>query len=162
MLTQIELKKLLHYNPETGIFIRLTRTRRIRSGAIAGGLDKCGYLIITINKKNYKAHRLAFLYVNGKFPEKDIDHINRIKSDNRMCNLREATQSQNQKNKSLYKNNKSGYKGVHWDGCNKRWVAQARINNIQQRLGSFKAIDEAVIAYQEFAKQKHGDFYCAK
>jgi len=109
MITQQELKELLHYNPETGIFTRKTKVNRNKViGSIAGTTDFHGYVAIAIDGKKYKAHRLAWLYMYGKFPDNCIDHINNITTDNRIVNLRDATLSQNQCNKKINVNNSSG------------------------------------------------------
>jgi len=114
ILTQNRLKELLEYNPETGLFIRKkTTASNAQVGNIAGFLNKhTGYKSIHIDGKEYYCHRLAFLYMNGFLPEKQVDHINRIKDDNRWINLRNATSTENLQNTSLRKSNKSGEKGV--------------------------------------------------
>ena len=117
-LTQKRLKELLHYDPETGIF---TRIKKVRGGLgenpnEAGSIKtKHDYRIIGIDNKSYKASRLAFLYMEGYFPENIVDHKNRIKSDDRYKNLRQVTQQCNVKNCSIRKNNKSGVSGVFWE-----------------------------------------------
>jgi hypothetical protein len=157
MLTQVELKELLHYDPETGLFTRLVNRAKFRVGEVAGWEESHGYTHIGINKKGYKAHRLAFLYMTGKFPEGDVDHINGKKDDNRWCNLREATRSQNLFNRGAQKNNKLGIKGVTlYQG---KYMASGTSNGKQKYLGCFMTEEEASKAYQEFAKQTQGEFY---
>lgn len=87
MITQQRLKELFEYTPDTGLFIRKIRVGNQIAGNIAGSLKKDGYVYIKIDSKPYKAHRLAFLYMEGYMPE-EVDHINRDCSDNRWCNLR--------------------------------------------------------------------------
>lgn len=111
MLTQERLKELFEYRPETGEFIRKVSRGRGKAGSVAGTSDKDGYIIIGIDRERYKAHRLAFLYMDGKIPE-EVDHKNRITWDNRWDNLRDTTSSENNKNRTTYSN--SGYLGVSW------------------------------------------------
>lgn len=92
-LTQKRLKKLLYYNPDTGIFTWKINSRRSLKDAPAGNLHPSGYIRIGIDSKEYRAHRLAFLYMEGYIPENDVDHINRVRDDNRWKNLRELVDS---------------------------------------------------------------------
>ena len=102
MITQYRLKELLDYNPETWIFIWK------RTNAIAGHADKInGYVVIWIDKKKYRAHRLVWLYMYWKFPEQLIDHINGIKTDNRLVNLRDISNRDNLQNKARYRRGNS-------------------------------------------------------
>jgi len=158
LLTQERLKELLEYNPDTGIFI----WRKTRGGAHKGrvtGRHKCnGYLEIKIDYRLYRAHRLAWLYIYGKFPNNLIDHINCVTDDNRIANLREATNSQNQMNRKGFKNNKSGYKGVSFHKKANKWKAQISINNVNTYLGSFDNKEDAAEAYRKASALLHGDF----
>ena len=157
MLTQTELKRQLHYNPETGIFTRLVSTnRRIKVGDIAGSKHPTGYMQISINKNTYRSHRLAWLYVHGTFPKKEIDHINGVKYSNWILNLREANNQQNKFNRGAYKNNTTGFKGVCVRG--NRWRAQARLNGKMQYLGYFTTPELASQVYQAFAINNHTEF----
>ena len=161
-LTQEELKNKLHYSPDTGVFTWLYPTSRgKKEGSVAGYLGVMKYRQIMIRGRAYLEHRLAFLYMTGSFPKKDTDHINRIRNDNRWCNLREATRSENCMNMSLRKDNSSGYRGVSWCTKDKRWIAQSKINKKYRRLGAFHTAIDASNAYQEFIKIHHGDFYNA-
>jgi hypothetical protein len=154
-LMQEELKQKLNYNPETGLFSWLIKpSDKIKLGSVAGSLDKDGYVIITLNAKKYRAHRLVWFYVYGKWPENEIDHINRIPRDNRIINLREATDQENQFNRGEQKNNTSGYKGVSWNKQNKKWLANIRVNCKTIYLGYFDDIQEASKAYRK-AKEKY-------
>lgn len=160
MLTQIELKRHLHYDPETGIFTRLiSNSNIVKVGSIAGSKNHKGYLQIQINSKVYGAHRLAWLYVNGEFPVNQTDHINCIKDDNRIVNLRDANSSQNKLNVGANKNNTSGFKGVAFHKEANKWVAQAWLNGKKHYLGLFTTPELASVSYQAFATKHHGEFY---
>lgn len=148
-LTQELLKKFLDYNPDTGIFTWKARyITNIKVGSIAGGVqgtlpDK-GYRVITLLGTNYSAHRLAWLYVYGNFPDKQIDHINHNRDDNRIANLREVSNHTNMKNKSKYTTNTTGYSGVEQHGNN--WKARIGVNGTKVLLGVFRTIEEAIAA----------------
>lgn len=162
MLNQEELKELLHYDPDTGIFTWLKPSQGRRKNRIAGCLNNNGYRVIRINKKLYLAHRLSWLYMTGEFPINEIDHKNMNKNDNRWDNLRKATHSQNQMNSKKYKNCKSGFKGVCWHKRDKKWEASIKKNGIQKHLGYFNTPEEASEVYKKAAKKIHGDFYFEK
>ena len=161
-LTQERLKELFSYNPETGVFIRRIATcNRVKSGSIAGSFSSQGYKQIRIDYKKYLSHRLAWLYVHGVWPINQIDHINHVKDDNRIANLRLATRSQNQWNQKKCYNNTSGYKGVCWQKQDKKWRAQIWVNGKCKNLGNYKDIKEAAKAYEKAAVKYHSEFACA-
>ena len=148
ILTQERLKELLSYDPETGVFVRIkTTSKKIKIGAVAGTLHPSGYRYIKINRKQFREHRLAWLYITGEFPPNEIDHINRIKNDNRFVNLRAATHSENAHNQGINCVNTSGYKGVYYHKRDKQWRAKIKLNNVSTYLGSFLTPEEASGAY---------------
>lgn len=112
---------------------------------IAGYIDDKGYISINIDYKRYRAHRLAWLYVEGYWPEYEIDHINMVKTDNRWCNLRHVSHYCNTKNVHKKSNNKSGVVGVCYDKNFKKWRSQITINNEFKYLGSYVNFDDAVM-----------------
>jgi len=143
-LTQNRLKDVLFYNQETGLFFWKKKTgHKVIVGKKAGGNSR-GYRSIGVDGDRYFAHRLAWLYVYGYFPENDIDHINRIKRDNRIKNLREVSSQCNLRNTGNRKNNTSGIKGVSWDERTKRWIPQITINKKNRQGGYYKHFDDAV------------------
>lgn len=158
MITATRLRKLFHYDPESGVFSRLAGGRGIRCGVPAGSLDGCGYRQITVDGKNYKAHRLAWLYMTGKWPVEQIDHINMARSDNRWKNLREATSSQNRANSRGLITSKSKMKGVTWHPRGGKWQAQITVNRKTVYLGVFADPADAHDAYSEAAKKHFGKF----
>jgi hypothetical protein len=148
-LTQDKLKELLDYNPDTGIFTWKERISNIKQGTIAGKYDKNWYVVITINNKKYLAHRLAWLYMEGYFPENQIDHIDRNKSNNKWANLREVSQVCNSRNSKLSKRNKSGIRGVTWDKERKKWQVNIRANKKNITLGRYDSkVDAAKARWQ--------------
>lgn len=140
ILTQQILKNILKYDKYTGIFTWLINIKKIKFGDIAGSITKNGYTQIMIDGKNYKAHRLAWLYVLGKWPENDIDHKDRNKSNNIWENLRDVTRSLNMLNTGLRIDNTSGVTGVSYVTSRKMW--QADYCGI--RLGIFDSKEEAI------------------
>jgi len=160
ILTQAELKEQLHYNPETGIFTWIISKQGFNANKLAESKTSCGYIRICVNRTSYKAHRLAFLYMTGSMPINEIDHINRIRNDNRWCNLREATSSENSKNMKKYANNTTGFTGVYKHLRGKK-VYQAYANDKGKRksLGYFFTALEASESYQKYVKSIHGEFY---
>ena len=146
MITQIRLRELLRYAPETGEFTWKVSHPRAKAGAVAGTTDHYGYVVIRLDGHLYKAHRLAWLYVQGVWPSKNIDHINRIKNDNRMENLRLADQSINMHNVDVRVNSKSGVAGVTWRADRKKWNARIKVGYKNFNLGLFDDMAAAVAA----------------
>jgi hypothetical protein len=155
MITQKELKDRLEYNKETGEFFAINGNSRWAKGRKVGTLHSTGYVFINIQGKVYKAHRLAWLYEKGKFPEGVIDHINRNKSDNRFCNLREIEITHNAENNPLKKSNTSGFPGVSFSKQMKRWRARITYGYKEKHLGYFQTAEDAYKAYQSAASKYH-------
>ena len=146
-ITAEKLRELLHYDPETGIFTRKVSTSNsVKVGDITGCPSGPGYLLISVRSRRYQAHRLAWLYVYGEWPKDQLDHINRIRTDNRIANLRDVTQKQNHQNRSKPSNNTSGHTGVYWDKRDSKWRAEIKHNQKHIYLGYFTDIEEAVAA----------------
>lgn len=159
MLTLHRLKELLSYDVETGIFQwRQVTSNRISVGSAAGTVNSKGYLIISIDGQRYRAHRLAYLYMTGDMPEDQIDHMNNVKTDNRWCNLREASNSQNHMNRWLQVNNTSGEKGVVFHKPSGRWTARVKVNGKLHSLGYYDDKDDAIQIVRQERKRLHGDF----
>lgn len=156
-----ELKRTYNYNPDTGFFTRILKTTyRNNIGDIAGENAKdVDYVGVYINKRNYVAHRLAWLYMTGDWPKDQIDHINRIRNDNKWSNLRECTQAQNVRNTASGKKNKSGYKSVHWRAGAKKWMASITFKGELIKLGLFECRHDAARAYNAKAKELDSDFF---
>jgi hypothetical protein len=154
-LTQFELKKRLSYNEETGLFDRVFP----KNTPVGATVNDEGYLNILVNNQLHRAHRLVWLYVHGVFPTKYIDHINGIRNDNRLINLREVSNTENLHNQKIRLTNTSGFKGVSWSKQRQKWQAQCCVNYIKTHLGYFDTPEEASKVYNDFAKIAHGRFY---
>lgn len=145
--SQTFLLKFFSYDPDTGVLTRrLPISASCLAGDVVGTPNKKGYLMTQISRKGHMVHRLIWTYVYGFSPSLHIDHINRIKSDNRLSNLREVTNVQNCLNSSLSKRNKSGIKGVSFFEKNNCWIAAIGIGGKSKYLGSFKTKEEAAVA----------------
>lgn len=150
MLTKIKLQSVLSYDEETGIFKWLIdASTRARSGSVAGTVDCDGYTVIRISGVGYKAHRLAWLYVHGFWPEKAIDHINQLKRDNSIRNLREASVSENNQNITPPNScSTSGLRGVSWFEQYGKWKGTFQILGKKFFVGYFDDKHEAYEAVQ--------------
>ena len=154
MLTQERLKELLHYDPETGFFTRIKSTCNVNKvGVRCGALHHSGYIELMVDSKNYRAHRIAWLYMTGEFPKHYIDHINGVKNDNRFCNLRDVTKQTNAQNEiRARKHNSTKFLGVSKRG--NKFHSTITINGKHKHLGFFNTAEEAHAAYIE-AKRIH-------
>lgn len=153
--TPEELRQLLDYDPATGVLTWKARsgddreTRRFNTN-FAGRPANCkftsGYMRVCIRREGFLAHRVAWAISHGSWPETPIDHINGVKSDNRLSNLRQATPAQNAKNRTLNKNNRSGCSGVVWRERHQHWQANIRSAGKTIHLGVFSAKFDAILA----------------
>lgn len=156
-LSQDVLKEHLHYSSETGIFIRkITNSNRAKVGDIAGCKDSDGYISIGINGKQYKAHRLAWLYMTGELPKDMIDHKDGVRDNNRFDNLRQATNGQNLQNQiKPHNNNTTGFLGVSFNKINRNYAAHISIDGKLTYIGSFATPEEASEAYLTKKRETH-------
>jgi hypothetical protein len=153
-----KLRKILSYDPETGVFRwKVYRHATVGIGSIAGTVNKRGYVMIGTGGRVYQAHRLAWYYVTGLWPEHEIDHRNHVKTDNRFANLREATKTENNRNRR-FKLGKSGFKGVAYNEQIKKWNARIWQRGRSKILGAFDSAEEAHQAYRAAANEMHGEF----
>lgn len=143
-ISQNKLKELLKYDPDTGNFIWLANCPfNLKPQTRAGYRNSQEYVMITIRGTAYSAHRLAWLYMTGRWPKNQIDHINHIRFDNRFENLREVTLQENHQNLSINIRNKTGVLGVSWDKNRLRWRARIGIGGKDISLGFTKNFNEA-------------------
>jgi hypothetical protein len=156
-ITATELRDLLGYDPETGVFRwKESRGSRAVVGAEVGSDDLYGYKTVRLNKKSYKLHRLAWLHVYGAWPSGDIDHINGTRSDNRIANLRDVPRKVNLENQRNAQNNQStGILGVYFDKRKKVFYSRISMNNKSIHLGSYPTAEQAQDAYLTAKRQMH-------
>jgi hypothetical protein len=157
-LTADRVRELLHYDPATGKFTWKVCRGPKRAGDIAGWLSLRGYKYITLDGRDYSAHRLAWLYTHGSWPDGDLDHENRNKADTRIAKLRLATCSQNLAN--TLGRSPSGYKGVSWSKTESKFVASITVSRKLHRLGAFSCPKEAHASYCEAALKHFGEYAC--
>ncbi len=153
-LTLARLKELFEYDVESGLFVRAKAIRGASKGQVAGGGNGRGYIRLVIDGHGVLAHRLAWFYVHGQWPDGEIDHINRVPNDNRIENLRVATRSENLINKGLDSRNTSGVTNVTFDGKRNRWTAQVRRHGRQYNLGRFADKDQAIEVVSRFKAEQ--------
>ena len=155
----IAISQKVLYCPDSG---DLTWKSGRLKGKPAGRLHKSsGYMRVIVNGKEHRSHRIAFLLMHKRWPA-FVDHINGIRTDNRACNLREATKAENCRNSKLQTNNSSGHPGVHWVKSKKRWRASIKVMDRQIHLGWFLSIKDAVRARIEGERLHHGEFSYSK
>jgi hypothetical protein len=151
-------KLLLDYDPETGFFRWKKPGRKRKVGAIAGGIRGGGYWSISINHSVRYAHRAAFAWVHGRWPDGQIDHINGNRCDNRISNLREASNQQNQANARRRKDNTSGFKGVRPAKIKGKWWAYVYVNGKATYIGTYDSPELAHQGYVKAASVAFGEF----
>lgn len=167
-----DIHKILSYDSDTGLFrwkersaedfdtlkgYRIFLKRYSGKQAMCAGKD--GYLCGRLFGRLFLSHRVAWAMHYFEWPELDIDHINQDKTDNRICNLRLATDSENLRNIPKFKSNTSGYKGVSFCKANNKWVARVSTGKEYKHLGSFNTKELAYNAYISAAKHYHGDYF---
>lgn len=150
------LVRRLSYDPDTGTFTWRIKPRGAKRGQAVGGLDGKGYWRISLENSRYLAHRLAWFYVHGEWPQAEIDHINHNPLDNRIANLRPATRSQNASNTRGW--SKTGLKGIGFHPKNGKWAARIARDGKRVSLGYFNTAEEAHAAYAAASPIIHGEF----
>jgi len=148
-----------HFDPATGILTNSkTRGSKALKGKESGTLHYSGYLQVCFQRKIFRAHRIGWLLYYGKWPINLVDHINRIRTDNRIENLREATSSENLSNTEKRANNTSGYRGVDFRPDKKRFRARIFSKKKAYTIGHYKTAKEAAEAINNRIQDYHGDF----
>lgn len=156
-ITYKRLRELCAYDVDTGLFTWARSRKKCALGAVAGYSDtRTGYKYVRLDGVIYAQHRLAWLYVNKRWPNGELDHINQDAADNRICNLRECKDGiVNQHNKSLSKNNTSGYSGVDFHKAAGKWRARIKAGDTYHHLGLFDTAEEANAVRMEAKKKFH-------
>lgn len=160
-LVKQDFREHFAYDADTGVIRWIKPTgRRAHIGDIAGAFVQHGYRVVIYKGRRYKAHRVAWLLHYGEWPppKAHLDHINGEKADNRICNLRLATPTQNYQNSKRSVANASGYKGVYWCNVKHKWLAQISPNKSRMHLGYFSDKVEAASAYDAAARKHFGEF----
>lgn len=155
MITADEARELIAYDPETGILTWRKSVPRCKAGTVAGAIAADGYRRISIRRKQYSAHHVAWLIIHGEWAPEQLDHINRVRDDNRLSNLRCASPWQNQANTA--KTAKA--KGIWWDRRAKKWHAAMKHRGQRIYIGGFLDAADAARAYQNTARKLRGEFY---
>jgi len=150
-LEQSRLKELFTYDKDTGEFTRRRKICGSNGLKVGEKKDDKGYYRIKIDKKQYRLHQLAFLYIYGYIP-KEIDHKNKNRADNSIENLRDVSRTQNMRNKNIYKNNSSGEKGIHINK-NGMFIVQISGSDGKRYRGQFKSIEEAKAVRKQYEKK---------
>ncbi len=151
MLTQERLKEVLHYCPETGVFTWLIGGKGRGKGSEAGWVHRRKpsgkfYRHVGVHNREYLAHRLAFLYMTGEFPEDQVDHQDGNGLNNVWSNLRAVTQTENNKNMRKRADNTSGTTGVYWDKRKRKWQVKIKLPGCYKSLGYFHNKEDAIAA----------------
>ena len=158
MMRQPEIiTEAFRYDPVTGRLVRVFKGGHTR--VIGANRQSDGYAKVGFNGREYPAHRLIWWLVYGSLPDRFIDHINGDKGDNRLANLRLASDAENKRNVEKRRHNTSGFKGVSFCKSTGRWLAHATLNGRGFHLGRHSTREEAAAAYQAFARANHGEFY---
>lgn len=144
---------------ECGQLIWIKKPHRgVAVGAVAGYSDPSGYINVTLRRRTIGAHRVIWALHNGRWPVGDIDHINMVKNDNRIENLRECSRSENKYNVGKQRDNKSGFKGVDWVKKDKKWRVRISVRGEVRALGYFDDPELGGLVYAEAARKWHGEF----
>lgn len=158
-LTAERLRELLHYDPETGVFVWLRdRNGMAMAGDKAGTINPKGYVVIWLDRRPYRAHRLAYLYMMGRWPADQVDHRNGERADNRWINLRPATCIENARNRRMRATKTIPFKGVSWSIKDRRFFATIRVNGKQVSLPYRRTAEEAHADYVAAAIKHFGEF----
>jgi hypothetical protein len=157
MLTAARLRELVIYDPESGRFTWRVSRVACRAGDECGRISRHGYREICVDYKLHRACRLAVLYMTGSWPAECVDHINRVRSDDRWANLRECTKKQNGGNVPA----RNGIKGVSWDKTRGKWLVQARLGGVRKNLGRYDDPEEAAAVFRAAMEREHGEFFSA-
>ena len=148
------VRELFEYRDDN-LYWRVRPSNCVDMSRPAGTVTSKGHREIKVKGKEYKAHRLIWLYANGKFPDDQIDHINGDPSDNRIENLRDVTHQENQKNQKKPRTNTSGHVGVYWHKGAEKWLARIIVDGVSNHLGLFNVLEDAVEA-RRIASIEHG------
>ena len=162
MITAEIAREMFEYDPDAGTLVRRHRMGNRCAGSLVDSVDKDGYVVISIGhrsiRRRYFAHRIIWLIVYGQWPVNDIDHKNRVRNDNRISNLREATRLQNMANRLAMRRSKTGIKGVSLHSASGLYRACMGINRKHYNFGYFKTPEEAAAVIDKKFKEIYGEY----
>jgi hypothetical protein len=158
VISRVELLEHLSYNPETGALIRKIKSGKNTRLGICGGIDTLGYVQVQVLGKMWRAHRLIWLLTYGEMPKFQVDHVNGVRHDNRLSNLRQASNAENMRNRGATSANTSGFKGVTFNKNSGKWMAQIMCNGKNTYLGLHSSAKLAHAAYVVAANNMHNSF----
>jgi hypothetical protein len=151
-LTAERLREVVSYDPVTGSWTWLEKvSTKVVVGAPAGSLKPNRYWALGLFGERYACHRLAYLYMTGEWPARDIDHVNGNPSDNRWENLRECSHAENHQNR----NARTAHPGVGWHKLRGRWRASIGVGGKQVHLGLFDRVEDAIAAREAAKRTLH-------
>ena len=156
-ITQERVRELFDYREDGALVWKVKKARHINIGDVAGHATERGYVEVRFDRRPCLAHRIVFLWHHGWLPVQ-VDHRDANKANNRIDNLRPATQPQNEWNKAAPASNTSGFKGVHWHAPSQTWHARISVERTRRHLGAFASPEDAHAAYVEAALKYHGEF----
>lgn len=156
------LRENLRYNPKTGVWTWIKPRPKIRVGQRAGTVSPRGYRVVWFEGMGRRSGRLAWFYMTGKWPQQEIDHVNRRVDDDRWINLRESNRTGNNQNQKRRSDNTTGFTGVHWCNTWNKYVAQISVNGKRTKLGSYSTAVEARNAYITAARVHFGKFFSGR
>jgi len=162
-LTADELRERLDYIPSTGAFWWKERPgntwwNAAFAGKAAGSLSGTGYIYINVHKLSYRTGRLAWLWMTGKWPVVEVDHIDHDPTNNAWSNLREADRNQNSQNRKIQRNNSTGTRGVSYSTRRDQFIVRVMVNKQTHFGGWFSNLEEAVKVRNEMVRRLHGEF----
>lgn len=154
------LNQYFTYNAKTGQLINNFTAGKIKKGAVAGTLNYVGYVTVSVNNKRYYAHRIIWMMLTGNDPlDFEIDHINNVRDDNRVENIRMVNRQKNSFNVKLRNTNKSGYKGVFWNKRDKCWTGKVMVDSKTYSTGACPTAEKANELVRELREKLHKDFH---
>ncbi len=158
-ITAESFRKAFSYDAESGVIYRIVdRLSRAIEPQPATSTDSYGYIRVCLNRRMFKAHRVAWLLHYGEWPKGEIDHINLDRTDNRISNLRDCSRVENARNHGMPSTNTSGVKGVSYNAQCRKWVAQVCVNRKVKNLGLFDSIEQAAEVVRSARAELHGQF----
>lgn len=166
LVNEVQLRELFDYDPASGVLTWRKRgehwfksqrdcqawnTRY--AGKPANYIHKLGYVVVRLFGRAYKGHRVAYAIHYGRWPTLQIDHINGVKTDNRIANLREVDNQTNARNTKIHRHNTSGFSGIYWHKRDRKWIARIGTTKAGSFIGAFKNLDDAIAARKAAEKQ---------